>query len=125
MSLGLTDPREMLEMARQKSTDLENVRWVQADMRLFELDEAFGLVVILGHAFQNLLTPEDQVACLECIKTQLSAAVAQKIREAGIEIHAWDVNDEASLKTMLALNIPRICTDELRQALEFRASVTR
>jgi SAM-dependent methyltransferase len=47
------------------------MRWVQADMRAFDLGERFGLVFIAGHSFQNLNTPEDQVACLECIRRHL------------------------------------------------------
>lgn len=41
-------------------------------MRSFELGEVFGLIMIPGHAFQNLNTPQDQVACLECIKRHLN-----------------------------------------------------
>jgi ubiquinone/menaquinone biosynthesis C-methylase UbiE len=70
--VGLDLSPKMLKVARQKSVGLENMRWVQADMRSFELGEAFGLVIIPGHAFQNLNTPQDQVACLECIKRHLS-----------------------------------------------------
>ena len=40
-------------------------------MRSFQLDEVFGLVIITGHAFQHMVTPEEQVACLECIKRHL------------------------------------------------------
>ncbi len=69
--VGLDHSPEMLAVARQKSIGFQNVYWVQGDMRSFELDETFGLVIIPGHAFQNLLTPEDQIACLECIKRHL------------------------------------------------------
>jgi len=41
-------------------------------MRSFELGETFGLVMIPGHSFQHMLTPEDQIACLECIKRHLA-----------------------------------------------------
>lgn len=52
--------------------------------------------------------------------TQLSSAVASSVRSAGIEIHAWDVNDDKALELTAELGIPRICTDRLRRALEFR-----
>lgn len=52
--------------------------------------------------------------------TQLSIAVLSKILNHGIQVHAWDVNDEYSLKKIVELNIPRICTDNLLQALNFR-----
>jgi len=70
--VGLDLSPRMLAVARQKSIELENIRWVQGDMRSFELGEKFGLVIIPGHAFQNLNTPQDQVACLECIKRHLT-----------------------------------------------------
>jgi SAM-dependent methyltransferase len=69
--VGLDRSPEMLEVARAKTHGLTNVRWVQADMRSFELGEAFGLIIIPGHSFQHLNTPHDQVACLECIKRHL------------------------------------------------------
>jgi len=70
VGLDLSPP--MLDVAREKSAGMSNIRWVQGDMRSFELGEAFGLVIIPGHAFQNILTPEDQVACLACIKRHLN-----------------------------------------------------
>jgi SAM-dependent methyltransferase len=69
--LGLDRAPNMLSVAREKSVDLPNMRWVQADMRSFDLGEQFGLAFIAGHSFQNLNTPEDQVACLECIQRHL------------------------------------------------------
>jgi SAM-dependent methyltransferase len=61
----------MLEVARTKSKALPNIEWVEADMRTFDLGETFGLIIIPGHAFQNLVEASDQVACLECIRRHL------------------------------------------------------
>ena len=72
--VGLDISPAMLAVARQKSAALENIRWVQGDMRSFELGEQFELVIIPGHAFQNLNIPQDQIACLGCIKRHLSPA---------------------------------------------------
>ena len=69
--VGLDLSPYMLEVAQRKSADLDNVRWVEGNIRSFQLDECFGLAIITGHAFQHLNTPEDQVACLECIKRHL------------------------------------------------------
>jgi SAM-dependent methyltransferase len=81
--VGLDFSPKMLEVARQKSAGLQNIRWVEGDMRSFELDQTFGLrqtfslrqtfglAIIPGHAFQNLNTSQDQAACLECIKRHL------------------------------------------------------
>jgi SAM-dependent methyltransferase len=78
--VGLDLSRDMLDVARVKSSELTNARWVEGDMRSFDLGEAFGLIIIPGHAFQNLLTPEDQRACLKSIKQHL-------IREGVLVVH--------------------------------------
>jgi ubiquinone/menaquinone biosynthesis C-methylase UbiE len=61
----------MLDDAREKSAGMSNLHWVQGDMRSFELGETFGLVIIPGHSFQNILTATDQFACLESIRRHL------------------------------------------------------
>jgi SAM-dependent methyltransferase len=70
--VGLELSAEMITVARQKSAELGNMRWFLGDMRSFHLGEAFELVLIPGHAFQNLNTSQEQVACLECIKQHLN-----------------------------------------------------
>jgi len=70
--VGLDLSSAMLDVAREKSIGMSNMRWVQTDMRSFELGETFGLVIIPGHSFQNILTAADQVACLESIRRHLS-----------------------------------------------------
>jgi glycerophosphoryl diester phosphodiesterase len=52
--------------------------------------------------------------------TQLSPDVVAAVRSLGIEVHAWDVNDEDSLTLAFDLSIPKICTDDLTRALDFR-----
>jgi SAM-dependent methyltransferase len=71
-TVGLDISPQMLEVARRKSRDIPNLHWVQADMCTFDLGQTFGLVLIPGHAFQNLNTPEEQVACLECLHRHLN-----------------------------------------------------
>ncbi len=68
---GMDLTPEMLDIARQKTSGMPNVRWVEGNMRSFELGERFGLVIIPGHSFLFMLTPDDQVACLECIQRHL------------------------------------------------------
>jgi glycerophosphoryl diester phosphodiesterase len=55
--------------------------------------------------------------------TQLTEEVVAAVRRNGIEVHAWDVNDVASLELAASLGLPRLCTDDLRQALAFRERV--
>jgi SAM-dependent methyltransferase len=76
--VGLDHSPKMLEVARQKSAGLNNIHWVEADMRSFDLDQmvwlrqTFGLAIIPGEAFHNLNTPQDQFLCLDCIKRHLN-----------------------------------------------------
>jgi ubiquinone/menaquinone biosynthesis C-methylase UbiE len=62
---------EMLKVARRKCEGVSNVRWVRGDMRTLELGETFGLLILPGHSFQFMLTPEDQVRALETFKRHL------------------------------------------------------
>lgn len=57
--------------------------------------------------------------------TQLSEKVVASLRQQGIAIHAWDVNDEPSLEIVTKFGIPRLCTDKFTQALAFRESSFR
>jgi len=49
--------------------------------------------------------------------SQLSPEVVATVRGGGVEIHAWDVNDEPTLQAMQALGIPKLCTDHPQQML--------
>jgi ubiquinone/menaquinone biosynthesis C-methylase UbiE len=69
--VGVDLDEEMLKVARSKSSDLFNLRWVRGDMRLIDLGETFGLIIIPGHSFQFMCTPEDQVKALETFKRHL------------------------------------------------------
>ena len=70
---GLDISQELLEIARKKSSDTPTVHWVKGDMRKFDLSKKFGCFIIPGHSFQFMITPDDQVNCLEHIKRHLVA----------------------------------------------------
>lgn len=70
--VGLDFSPDMLAIARQKSQMFSNVRWVEGDMRVFDLQEHFDLIIIPGHSFQFMLTPHDQKTCLESIRHHLA-----------------------------------------------------
>lgn len=55
--------------------------------------------------------------------TQLTSEVVEKVGKSNIEIHAWDVNDDQSLKTCADLGISKICTDRFQQAKIFRQNL--
>jgi glycerophosphoryl diester phosphodiesterase len=54
--------------------------------------------------------------------TQLSPEVVASVRSQGVEIHVWDVNKREDFKAVVRYGIPRICTDQYRQAMIFRNS---
>jgi ubiquinone/menaquinone biosynthesis C-methylase UbiE len=63
----------MLAVARKKSAGLPQVRWVEANMRAFDLGEQFDLIFSPGHSFQFMLTAAEQVECLETLKRHLAS----------------------------------------------------
>lgn len=69
--VGLDYSPPMLDVAREKSRGMTNIEWAEEDMRSFDLGETFELIIIPGHAFQNLVEAEDQVACLRSIERHL------------------------------------------------------
>lgn len=70
--VGVDLSAPMLDIARRKSRALDNVRFIQGDMRTFDLGGAFELIIIPGHSFQFMLTPDDQLACLINLKRHLT-----------------------------------------------------
>ncbi|KAA3646612.1 MAG: glycerophosphodiester phosphodiesterase [Chloroflexi bacterium] len=57
--------------------------------------------------------------------TQLTRDVVDYIAGQSLEIHSWDVNDQDALQLCADLGIPKLCTDHLQQALNFRASISK
>lgn len=70
--VGLDRSADLLAGARAKTADLPNARWVEGDMRTFDLGETFALIIMPGHSYQFMLTPADQVACLQTIQRHLA-----------------------------------------------------
>jgi glycerophosphoryl diester phosphodiesterase len=56
--------------------------------------------------------------------TQCSETIVNALHHHDIEVHAWDVNDEQALETVARLGIPRLCTDDFKQALAFREGMS-
>jgi ubiquinone/menaquinone biosynthesis C-methylase UbiE len=69
--VGTDLDEEMLHLARTKSEGIPNVRWVPGDMRTLDLGQTFGTIIVPGHSFQFMLTPQDQVQALETFKRHL------------------------------------------------------
>lgn len=74
--VGLDKASAMLEIARGKVADLavetrQRIRLVDGDMRAFDLDRRFNLVIIPYRTFNYMLTEEDQRSALKCINDHL------------------------------------------------------
>lgn len=62
----------LLAHARKK-TGAEVIEWVEADIRSFNLNRAFELIIGSGMSFEHLLTRTDQEAALASIHNHLAA----------------------------------------------------
>jgi glycerophosphoryl diester phosphodiesterase len=57
--------------------------------------------------------------------SQLSEETVNFIRRGGCDVHAWGINDRKSLEIVHELEISRLCTDNLPQALSFREEMRK
>lgn len=62
---GLDAMPTMIDHARRKAAGLP-IRWIDGDFRDFDLGEAYDLAISCAHAFQGLLTEDDQQRLLAC-----------------------------------------------------------
>ena len=71
--VGVDSSAGMLDRARQGAASLGDlpVRWVQADMRDFQLGDRFGLAICPARSFLHLLNPGDQVEALANVREHL------------------------------------------------------
>lgn len=69
--VGLDASQPMLTLASKKSQDF-SIEWVQGDIRNFQLNETFDLILMAGNTFQALLSEEDQLEMLACAKKHLN-----------------------------------------------------
>lgn len=74
---GLDRSARMLEICGEKlssaSEDVSSlVTLVRGDMRNFSLNRTYPLVIIPFRGFQHLLTAEDQLECLHCVRRHMT-----------------------------------------------------
>jgi SAM-dependent methyltransferase len=74
--VGLDMSPQMLQVCQKRvlaepKAVQSHIRLVQADMRAFDLAQAFKLVTIPFRPFQHLTTIEDQLSCLKTIRRHL------------------------------------------------------
>jgi len=59
------------KLAKEPPEIRQNVKIISGDMRSFESDKSFALVITPFRAFQHLITPADQIACVSRIHKHL------------------------------------------------------
>lgn len=67
---GLDISSHMLEYAKSKSNHL-SIDYIQGDIRNFQLNKKFDLIVMGGNSFQALLTKEDQYTMFKSVQAHL------------------------------------------------------
>lgn len=70
-AVGVDPAEAMLEIARRRPGGTL-ATWHTDDARTVRLGESYDLIVMTGHAFQTLLTPDDQRATLRTIAAHLA-----------------------------------------------------
>ncbi len=86
---------------------------------LFPLSEPWMDLDVVAYKAANL-GKLAQARAVHLHPSQVSKDVLKTIQDAGLSIHAWDVNTQEALETIMEFNIPRICTDQFDQAADFR-----
>ena len=69
--VGLDVCPQMLDRAREKAGDLP-IRWIEADVRTFDLGTQFQLIFTTGFVFHHLLSRSDQQAMLRRVREHLA-----------------------------------------------------
>lgn len=69
---GLDSSPHMLQIAREKTGDSGNPRWLEGDMCTFDLAERFGLITIPAGSFHLLPEMDGQIACIQAIERHLA-----------------------------------------------------
>jgi ubiquinone/menaquinone biosynthesis C-methylase UbiE len=70
---GLDLSEDMLDLAKMKASRLQvDTRFIQGDMRRFDLGEKFKLIFIPAQSLSHLYRREDVEDCLSCIRRHLA-----------------------------------------------------
>jgi SAM-dependent methyltransferase len=73
------------------------VRFVQADMTAFELEERFGLAIVAADTFQHLTETSQQRACVRCVAAHLKPGGIFAISVRSPASVSWDDTGPAPL----------------------------
>lgn len=70
--VGFDICKDLLDIAHRKSIGIANIELICADMRSFQLNRQFPLIISPGHSFQVMITIEDQLCSLKAIARHLT-----------------------------------------------------
>ena len=134
--IGIDSSAAMLERAREKAyeTDASNLTLVQADIRDFELEEKFSLVVIPFRGFLSLLSVEDELRTLSNIKRHLEPGgkvaldifvpdLNMLVQEGDVPYHFRDVIDPATRQRLVIWN--QASYDPFSQIMSIRTTIEK
>ena len=134
--IGIDSSAAMLERAREKAyeTDASNLTLVQADIRDFELEEKFSLVVIPFRGFLSLLSVEDELRTLSNIKRHLEPGgkvaldifvpdINMLVQEGDVPYHFQDVTDPATGQRLVIWN--QASYDPFSQIMSIRTTIEK
>ena len=69
---GLEASSGCADLAKKKLiTDINSVSIISGDMRRFQLNRTFDLIFIGFNSFLHLLSDQDAISCLECVKKHM------------------------------------------------------
>lgn len=131
---GLDKSTEMLRICRDKlqkeAPDVrERAELIGGDMRDFALGKRFSLVTITFGPFNNLVSVEEQISCLKCIREHLRNSGALVF-----DVMYWDLRtlvgsegkDVVSVKTPFEMPDGRSVTWGIhRESVDYNQQVTR
>ena len=131
---ALDSSAAMLARAREKAraAAAKNLTLVQADMRDFDLQRKFSLVIIPFRGFLSLLSAADQIAALRAIKRHLLPGgrltldifvpdLNMLVQEGDVPFHFRDVTDPTSGKRLVIWN--QSAYDAFSQIMTIRTAI--
>jgi SAM-dependent methyltransferase len=97
---GVDPAAAMLEIARARPGGAE-VAWIEADARSVRLERRFDLILLTGHAFQVILTDEDQSAVLKTIAAHLAPKGRFMFDTRNPMVRSWEGRDQSQKRRRL------------------------
>ncbi len=98
--VGIDSSEAMLARARVKAGRAlaRRLRLVLADMRDFDLDREFELAICPASGFHHLLTTDDQLRCLGCVRRHLAPGSLFVVHLRSLTAIGWDEGPHAELE---------------------------